>query len=94
MKETPEGWPRISSALFYEDASAAIDWLCRAFGFEVQLKLEGEGGTIEHSQLTFGDGLVMVATAGRRPSCASPRSVGGNNTQSLAIYVDDDDAHC
>ncbi len=40
MKSSPTGWPRISSAVYYEDAPAAIDWLCRAFGFEVRVKIE------------------------------------------------------
>jgi len=39
MKKTPLGWPRISVAVFYDDALAAIDWLCRAFEFEVRLKV-------------------------------------------------------
>ncbi len=43
MKPTPPGWPRISSAVYYDDAARAIDWLCQAFGFEVQIKVEGEG---------------------------------------------------
>ena len=42
MKDTPKGWPRITTAIFYQDAAAAIDWLCAAFGFEVRLKIEGE----------------------------------------------------
>jgi len=100
MKKPPEGWPRISSAIFYEDAAAAIDWLCRVFGFERRLVVEGEGGRIEHSELTFGEGLIMVASMGGkhdRPSplpCASPRSLGGMNTQALCVCVDDADAHC
>jgi uncharacterized glyoxalase superfamily protein PhnB len=102
MKPTPLGWPRISSALFYEDAAAAIDWLCRAFGFGVRLKVEGESGSIVHSELTFGaDGLIMVASSGgehegrpERRFFVSPRVVGGHNTQSLCLYVDDVDAHC
>lgn len=97
MQPTPSDWPRISSALFYEDAAAAIDFLVRAFGFEVRLRIEGEGGRIEHSELTFGDGLIMIGSAGRdasRVHCASPRSVGGANTQALCVYVDDPDAHC
>lgn len=100
MKPSPAGWPRISSALFYDDAAKAIDWLCRAFGFEVRLKVEGKGGRIQHSELTFGDGLIMAASAGGesgRPvplPCKSPRSLGGANTQSLCVYVDDADAHC
>jgi uncharacterized glyoxalase superfamily protein PhnB len=100
MRPTPKGWPRLTSGVFYDDAPAAIDWLCRAFGFEVRLKIEGEGGVIEHSELTLGtDGLVMVGSAakkreGRVDFTRSPRAVGGFNTQSLMIYVDDVDAMC
>ena len=64
MKSPPAGWPRISSAVFYEDPAKAIDWLAKAFGFEVQVKVEGDDGTIVHSQLVFGGGLVMVGGAG------------------------------
>jgi uncharacterized glyoxalase superfamily protein PhnB len=100
MKKTPEGWPRISASIFYDDAAKAIDWLCRAFGFEVRLKVEGEGGRIEHSELTFGDGLVMIGSTGsvregRAPyPYKSPRALGGANTQALCVYLDDVDAHC
>jgi uncharacterized glyoxalase superfamily protein PhnB len=99
MRKTPEGWPRISSAIFYDDAAAAIDWLCKAFGFEVRLKVEGEGGRIEHSELTYGEGLIMVGSTGgksERPiplPCKSPRALGGTNTQTLCVCVDDADAH-
>ena len=100
MKQPPAGWPRISSALFYENAGAAIDFLCRAFGFEVRLRVDGPNGRIEHSQLAFGDGLIMVSTSGGREDrtvpidCRSPKSLGGAITQSLCIFVDDADAHC
>ena len=99
-KPLPAGWPRISSAVFYDDASSAIDWLCRAFGFVVRLKVEGEAGRIEHSELAFLDGLIMVSEAGGKSSrpvplpCKSPRSLGGANTQALLVQVDDVDAHC
>jgi uncharacterized glyoxalase superfamily protein PhnB len=99
QKPTPAGWPRISCAVFYDEPARAIDWLCAAFGFEVRLKVEGQGGRIEHSELTFGEGLIMVGTAGGRSDrpgglpCKSPRSLGGSNTQSLCIFVDDVDAH-
>ena len=99
MRPPPAGWPRLSTAVFYDDARAAIDWLCRAFGFEVQLKIEGGDGSIVHSELVFGEGLVMVGSAKRtegvpdRPWRRSPASLGGANTQSIMIYVDDADAH-
>ena len=69
MKPTPPGWPRISTALYYDDAQPAIDWLCRAFGFEVRLKVEGEGGAIEHSELVFGDGVDHGGRREARRSC-------------------------
>ena len=101
MKPPPRDWPRLSSSVFYQDAQAAIDWLCRAFGFAVRLKVEGEGGRVEHSELTYGEGLVMVGQEGgssaERPWKArmrSPRSVDGANTQCLMLFVDDADAHC
>ncbi|MFN0102509.1 MAG: VOC family protein [Bryobacteraceae bacterium] len=102
MKQTPKGWPRLSSAIFYDDAAKAIDWLCQTFGFVVRLRVEGEGGRIEHSELTYGDALIMVAPSGAYsrpgresfPPGASPRSIGGGNTQSILLFVDDVDEHC
>src|SRR5690349_22660427 len=99
MKPTPKGWPRLSTAVFYKDAHRAIDWLCKAFGFEVQMKVEGEGGRIEHSELVFGGGLIMVSSpsgdkAEKFPHRASPKQLGGKNTQNLFVYVDDVEAHC
>jgi uncharacterized glyoxalase superfamily protein PhnB len=94
MKNPPEGWPRLSSAVFYEDAPAAIEWLGRAFGFETRLKVEGGDGGIVHSELVFGGGVVMVASVRRNERWRSPRSIGGANTQSLFAYVDDVEAHC
>lgn len=99
MKPTPADWPRITSALFYRDAAGMIDWLCRAFGFEIRLKVEGEDGRIEHSELSYGDGLIMVGRERQGDeqkfgaNFLSPLSAGGN-TQNLMIYVDDVDAHC
>jgi uncharacterized glyoxalase superfamily protein PhnB len=97
MKPTPKGWPRISATIFYPDARAAIDWLCKGFGFEVRLKVEGEAGRIEHSELVLGGGVVMVAEAtgpNVKPYHRAPAQVGGGNTQNLFVYVDDIEAHC
>jgi uncharacterized glyoxalase superfamily protein PhnB len=99
MKPTPPGWPRISSSLVYRDAAKMVDWLCEAFGFEVRLKVEGEAGRIEHSELTYGDGLIMVgyerqgADARFGTPSLSPLTAGGV-TQALLVHVDDVDAHC
>jgi uncharacterized glyoxalase superfamily protein PhnB len=105
MKQTPPGWPRISVAVFYDDPRKAIDWLVRAFDFEVRLKVEGDEGSILHSELVYGDGVVMVAQAGGakgHPEAGnrdmkhqkSPKGLGGDFTQSMMLYVDDAEAHC
>jgi uncharacterized glyoxalase superfamily protein PhnB len=95
MKTTPPGWPRIAVGIWYEDPAAAIDWLGRAFGFELRLKVEGEGGRIEHSELTYGEGVIMVG--GEKPEkfgyVKPPSKVGGANTQNMMVYVDDVDGH-
>lgn len=99
-KAAPSDWPRLSCSLYYLDAAAAIYWLVEVFGFEVRLKVEGEGGAIVHSELTFGsDGLIMVGSEdpAHHPEARhrkSPRSVGGGNTQNIMLFVDDADAHC
>jgi uncharacterized glyoxalase superfamily protein PhnB len=93
----PDGWPRVSAAVYYEPAAQAIEWLCRAFGFEVRIRVDGPGGRVEHSELTFGGGMVMVGEAdhpARQPWRRSPGQAGGANTQNLMLYVDDVEAHC
>jgi uncharacterized glyoxalase superfamily protein PhnB len=97
MKPPPSGWPRIASSVYYKNAAEAIDWLCRALGFEVRLKIEGVGGRIQHSELMYGEGMIMVGQASEpaKPSFRhSPKSLAGANTQNMMIFVDDADAHC
>ncbi|MDI1482300.1 VOC family protein [Polyangium sp. y55x31] len=95
-KPAPPNWPRISSAIYYEDSRAAIDWLCRAFGFQVRLLVEGEDGSVRHSELVYGEGLIMVShpKPERFPQTRAPSQIGGANTQNMMVYVDDVEAHC
>lgn len=98
-KAPPPGWPRISSTIFYSDPAAAIDWICRVLGFELRMKVEGDEGEIVHSELTFGEGLIMVGGTGIREDrthqlpAKAPQEIEGGNTQALCVFVDDVDAH-
>ena len=65
--------------LAYEDAVAASEWLCRAFGFSVRLRI----GT-HRVQLVLGDG-AMVATDG---------GAHGSEGNSVLVRVEDVDEHC
>jgi uncharacterized glyoxalase superfamily protein PhnB len=80
----------------YNDAAAAIAWLCEAFGFEKHLVVPGEDGTIVQAQLVFGNGMVMLSSARgsefdnlQKP----PNTLGGAVSQSPYIIVDDADKH-
>jgi len=82
--------------LRYADGPAAIDFLCRAFGFERQLVIPGEGGAIAHAQLTLAGAMIML---GSQPSpelaalMALPVEAGNRVTQTLYMIVADPDAH-
>ena len=82
-------------ALQYQDAPAAIDFLCKAFGFEKKAVYEGEGGSIAHAELTLGNGMVMLGSAKETDYgklLVRPRQVGGV-TMSTYCIVADPDAH-
>ncbi|MDH3648000.1 MAG: VOC family protein [Gammaproteobacteria bacterium] len=53
----------IIPTLRYKDAPAALEWLCKAFGFEKSLVVPDESGGIAHAQLLFGNGMVMLGSA-------------------------------
>ena len=86
----------IVPALRYRDAPAAIEWLCRAFGFEKHLVVPGGDGTIAHAQLVLGNGMIMLGSARddefgklQRP----PETPDGPVSMSVYAIVDDVDAH-
>ena len=86
----------IIPAMRYRDAAAAIDWLCRAFGFERHLVVPGPAGSIAHAQLRLGSGMVMLGSIrdnewGRL--IRQPDEIGGFETQSAYVVVPDPDAH-
>lgn len=84
----------LSSALFYQDPKAAIAFLQAALGFEVTMLLEDADGNLAHSQLSLGDGRIMVGTEWSTDH-KSPKSIGGKNTQTVHIQLDEGlDAHC
>lgn len=79
----------------YRDAGAAIDWLCRAFGFERHLVVPGENGTVAHAELTYRGGMIMLGSVhdddfGR---LQQPATKGRPVTQSAYVVVEDADAH-
>lgn len=87
----PEGSPRITPYLLYEDCAAAIDWLSEAFGFHEVLRIAGDEGAVTHAELRLEEGAVYIGHPG--PDYRSPNRSGAR-TSLTYVYVDDVDAHC
>ncbi len=80
----------------YEDARAAIEWLCEAFGFRKHLIVDGPDNTVAHAQLTYRNGMIMLGSSGSGQFDElqkTPAAAGGIGTQSPYIIVPDADAH-
>lgn len=86
----------IIPCLRYRDAHAAIDWLCDAFGFIRHAVHENEQGGVEHAQLTYGSGMIMLGEVLDNAfghHIAQPAEIDGRETQCPCVTVPDCRAH-
>jgi uncharacterized glyoxalase superfamily protein PhnB len=84
-------------ALSYRDPKAALDWLARAFDFELTMAIDGpdDDPTQCHYEMAYqGRGRIMVGGEWNE-WMRSPASTEGLNTTSTHVAVTTDiDAHC
>ena len=91
--------PQIIPNLRYDDAPAAIDFLCQAFGFteHAVFRDDTDPSIVSHAQLRYGDQLIMLASAIESDwaTDAPLKTVkqAGGNTQSLYLVVENVDSH-
>src|SRR5262245_37403856 len=82
--------PSLVPDLAYDDPAAAVDWLCRVYGFVER----------RDARLTFAGGLraflelegALIGVSHPGHGLVSPRKLGGVS-QALKLYVSDVDAH-
>src|SRR3954454_22758028 len=80
----PAGTP----VLRYRDPRRAVDFLAEAFGFSQHAVHEGESGGVEHAELVYGDGMVMLGPDRSDVFGGGAGHGGGDGV------VEDADAHC
>lgn len=89
--------PTFTVAAFYRDPKAALDWLGRAFGFEVTMAIDGpdDAPDMGHYEMAVeGRGRIMIGGEWADWT-RSPASIGGVNTQNAHVDLTGDvDAHC
>lgn len=86
----------LSSAVSYADPKAAFRWLEQAFGFEPLMVILDENENMLHSEMTYGDSVLMVGNEWSADH-KSPKSLAGKNTQTVHVQLargDDIDGHC
>ncbi len=91
-KTPPDGSQRIVPMLAYADAHGALEFLCKAFGFEERYRLEMPDGRIGHAEIAYQDNVVTLASVYPEIGMASPLDLPAVHSQ-LNCWVDDVDAH-
>lgn len=79
----------------YRDTTAAVEWLCRAFGFEKHQAFAGDDGQVTHAELAYGGSVLMIGPVADTPFgqyMKTPDETGGVVTQCVFIVVDNADA--
>jgi len=89
----------LDPSLAYTDPLAAIEWLSRAFGFEIAMLLTDDSGALAHAEMTFRGAHIGIMGEWEsvdllgRAKIRSPKSTGAV-TQFLWVNVDDAVTHC
>ncbi len=90
MASIPANTQRVVPYLFYKNGKTAIDFVAKAFGFEVRLVMPGPGESVMHAELGLGDAVVYLGTPdGQKPAGKLPQ-----RNSAVLVYVDDVNAHC
>jgi uncharacterized glyoxalase superfamily protein PhnB len=89
--------------LTYEDGSAALDWLTKAFGFTEVARYLSDDGRLAHGEMSLEDGLIMLASPSpqyqgprrHRLTCEQAAAWSANPwvIDGLLVYVADLDSH-
>jgi len=74
----------------YKDPAAAIEWLCRAIGFEKVMEFPDEQGGIAHAELRLGDTVIMIQTD--HEGYDVPRAINGATGRGPIITLASDEA--
>lgn len=86
---------RFIPTLGYKDAKKAIKWLCEAFGFEEKVVYNTQDGKVSHAELVYKGNMVMLGSSDSGTAFSKlikhPSEVGGFETQSNYIIIDEDD---
>jgi uncharacterized glyoxalase superfamily protein PhnB len=76
----------VMPVLAYPNVSAAVDWLCAAYGFTLRLRIGDH-----RAQLDVGDGAVVITAL--PAALMLDQQPGGRSLDSVMVRVEDVDLH-
>lgn len=88
--------PNLMPLMRYRDLAAAMGWLEQAFGFEKQIAVSDSDGSVIYGQMTYRGSLMMmgaVRDTDLDKLMRQPDEVGGVETQSCYLVIEDAEAH-
>ncbi len=89
--------PRLLPVMQYRDIGRATEWLVKAFGFQEHHTVRGTDGKVLYAVVSFEDSLIMIGPvrgAEFGGLMKQPDEIGGCETQTCYLIVDDAAAHC
>lgn len=89
MPAIPANTQRVVPYLYYQNGKGAIDFIAKAFGFDVRMVMPGPGDRVMHAELGYGDAVVYLGT----PDAQKPARKLPQRHAAVLVYVDDVDAH-
>lgn len=84
------GYLGLAPYLYYTDATAALAWLTRVFGFTEEVRIVDGPGEVFQATLKAGDAPILIA--GVDPGHWAAKGVDGPVGQLTIVYVEDADA--
>jgi uncharacterized glyoxalase superfamily protein PhnB len=91
MMSTSPRPPQIIPYLFYREVPAALNFLCRAFGFKEEMRTSTPSGGM-HGEASLQGQLVMMGQGAHERGLRTPRDAGAA-TMGVFVYLDDVDRH-
>jgi uncharacterized glyoxalase superfamily protein PhnB len=91
IKNPPEG-AQIIPYLYFEDAGPAIEFMEKAFGFQIESAFRSPEGRVLHAKVRTGTGVIFVGP-GMEPFGTRATQDPEFVSAMIYVYVDDVDAH-
>jgi PhnB protein len=73
VKPNPDDFPQITTYLYSDGASDAIEFYCKVFGATERMRISAPNGKIGHAEIQIGDSVIMLSDEHPEMNVRSPK---------------------